>query len=82
MKYPNKVENFVFEKSLKDVQFPLAIKLCLIQSDIDNEIYENFGYKDQVSFYMGKSKFAKHLIGWNGHTKNGTTIAPVQGGKE
>ena len=77
MHYPKFVENLVYEKNLSDIQFPLAIKLCLIRRDFER--YRKVGYHDDNHFYLGISKFSKNMIGWNGHTKNGNTIAPVKG---
>ena len=79
MVYHKQVEHFVYEKSLKEVQFPLAIKLCLFRYKNYDAGFEKLGYEDVTSFYKGISKFPGNWTGWNGHTENGSTVAPVEG---
>ena len=67
-----------YEMDLKDIEFPLTFKICYERDD-QLEIFQNLGY-DRIyyDFYKGRSMYNSSLYGWNGHTKNETTIIPVE----
>ena len=71
----------VERKDLKEIEFPLAFKLCEDQgSNQDNiENYRKFGYNNSRGFFRGESMFNKSLWGWNGHTRNNSIIGTVKG---
>ena len=70
--YLNPVNTSVkhFEKKLKDISFPINIKLCLEQ-DNQIEMLKELGYQDTWYFYAGQSKYNSNVVGWNGHTQSG-----------
>ena len=64
----------VHDKLLKDVSFPILFKLCGKEIHDSSKRFRIFGYKDELEFYAGKSKFSRKNFGWNGHTENGSTL--------
>ena len=75
-----------FENDLKNIEFPISFQFCLKDSSVKTisreAIFMALGYKNVGGFFRGQSKFNKTLFGWNGHYKNGSTIAPVEGMKK
>ena len=69
----------VYEKHLKDMEFPLAVTLCLFDISSKFSKYTKQGYKNPADFFLGKSLFNKSLVGWSGHTKDGQTLGTPQG---
>ena len=71
-----------YENDLKIIEFPVTFKFCFMASDTNRErrnwIFKKYGYKTIVQFFRGQSKFDKTLVGWNGHTENGTTMTSTQ----
>ena len=70
------------EKNLDEIEFPLSFKFCIFETkDKKNSKnrFNQFGYEDNVNFFMGFSKYNKSIIGWGGHTENGSTLASVKG---
>ena len=66
------------DKSLKDIDFPLFIQMCV--SEIEKtDIFTHFGYDNEIEFYFGKSAYNDSLFGWNGHLPNGSTIGTIKG---
>ena len=76
---PNRPEIKVYDKALKDVPFPILFKLCGKEIQNSSRRFKEYGYKNERDFYSGKSKFSKSLVGWNGHTENGSTLETVKG---
>ena len=64
----------VHDKLMKDVPFPILLKLCGKEIHDSSKRFRIFGYKDEIEFYAGKSKFSSKNFGWNGHTENGSTL--------
>ena len=79
--YPPYPEIKVFEKELKDITFPILFKICGKELRHASRRFNNFGYATESNFYGGISKFSKNntIVGWNGHTENGSTIGPLTG---
>ena len=66
------------DKSLKDIDFPLFIQMCV--SEIEkSHIFTKLGYKHEIAFYFGQSAYNDSLFGWNGHLPNGSTIGTLEG---
>ena len=70
----------IYEKSLNEIEFPLSIKLCASEdSESDIMRHNNSGYERNFYFFLGQSMFNKSLIGWSGHTQDGSFLGPVKG---
>ena len=79
--HPNLPQIEYFEKNLDEIEFPLSFKFCIFETkDKKNNKnrFNQFGYEDNVNFFMGFSKYNKSIIGWGGHTENGSTLASVK----
>ena len=37
------------------------------------------GYEDVKNYYYGRSFYNKSIMGWAGHTENGSTLGSVEG---
>ena len=66
-------------EDLKDVDFPVSFKMCLTELANSSKRYEKVGYHDELDFFWGRSKFNSNLIGWNGHTEEGSTYGSIKG---
>ena len=69
----------VYKKELKDIEFPITFKLCLLENNRSSERYKRLGYTTSIGFYSGQSMFDGNVVGWNGHTRNTTTLASLKG---
>ena len=76
---PTHPEIIVYERELKDISFPILLKVCGKERDNSSQRFRNYGYEDESAFLGGFSKFNNMIVGWNGHTENGTTIGPLKG---
>lgn len=79
MYYPNLPEIKVYKRDLKEIEFPFSFLLCAYNLQNDTVKYSKFGYKDEVDFFRGRSKFNNSLVGWGGHAENGSHIGTVEG---
>ena len=74
-----------YENDLNNIEFPITFKFCFMASDTNRErrnwIFKKFGYNSIVQFFRGQSMFDKSLVGWSGHTENGTTMTSTEGKK-
>ena len=79
--YPTHPEIKVYEKELKEVSFPILFKICGKEKKDSSTKFRNFGYADELDFFGGISMFSRNntIVGWNGHTENGSTIGPLKG---
>ena len=77
---PTHPETEVYDR---DVHFPILLKICGREVRDSSRRFITLGYANDVEFYGGISKFSKNqtIVGWNGHTENGTTIGPLAGEK-
>ena len=57
----------VSEMQLKDLDFPLNIKVCFRPS-LNKTALKKLGYLDKAMFIVGRSRFNGSLIGWGGHS--------------
>ena len=69
----------VYSKDLNQISFPLTFKLCVTEQENFTERYTKMGYADEHSFFTGKSIFDEELIGWGGHSRNGSSLHHVLG---
>ena len=77
--YPPNPDIKVYDKTLKDLPFPILFKLCGKEIHNSSERFKVFGYRNNKPFFGGRSKFSRNVFGWNGHTQNGSTIGSVSG---
>ena len=70
-----------YNKELKDIDFPIAFQFCIEEKNTDEKVKlaSDLGYRDLYDFFKGKSKFNNSIVGWSGHTENGSTIGSVEG---
>ena len=78
--YPELPTIHVYDKELRNIRFPISFRVCAEEAKqvID---YEKYGYHDQLEYFRGRSKYNKTIIGWAGHSENGSTIGTVEGKK-
>ena len=68
----------VYQRQLRDLEFPLAFIVCLGDWGDGPIKYERAGYKDQDNFFTGHRNSGD--FGWYGHQmENGSTIRSVEG---
>ena len=69
-----------YKNNLKEIDFPIAFKFCIEEKgENDTSKLKDLGYKDLSDFFYGISMFNDPIVGWAGHTKNGSTIGSVEG---
>ena len=70
----------IYEKSLSEIEFPISIKLCALE-DTESDVmrHNTSGYERNFRFFLGQSMFNKSLIGWSGHTQDGSFLGSVKG---
>ena len=74
----------MFQSSFSDSSvetFPILLKVCGKERDNGSQRFRNYGYDGERDFFGGFSKFNDMIVGWNGHTENGSTIGPLKGKK-
>ena len=76
--YPENQSVRVHKENLKDLDFPVYFKLCARELENDTEKYQRLGYRDYFNFYVGDSMYNRSLVGWNGHSPNGSTLGSVE----
>ena len=76
---PELPEIKVYKRSLDQLDFPLFFKVCIFENRNTTRRYQNVGYSDELSFFRGVSTFNESLVGWSGHSSNGSTLASVEG---
>ena len=62
--------------TIKD--FPVVFKIC-IKPGFNSDGLKYVGYSDIWSYFVGESRYNSSLIGWAGHTKEGTAFSDVAG---
>ena len=77
--YPTNPDLKVYNKALSDMPFPILFKLCGKEIRHSSERFQLLGYRNEIPFFSGRSKFSVNVFGWNGHTENGSTIGAVSG---
>ena len=76
---PNLPSIRVFEKDLKDVEFPLVFRICINKINQDDTELIKLGYSQYNSYFRGISMYNRSNIGWRGHTEDGKTIGTGTG---
>ena len=75
---PVELNTLVSEIALKDIDFPLDIKICAEPAFNERAIF-NAGYeRKSYKYFLGKSRFNKTVVGWAGHTKDYGTVGSVE----
>ena len=70
----------VYKKKLEKLEyFPISLKLCAKKASSVDNVFRKFGYSHDYKFFIGESYHNASIKGWNGHTRNGTTIASLNG---
>ena len=78
LKYPQYPSIRMRKTELRNIDFPLVFKFC-VRDVKKTEKFKKLGYDSSYNVFIGKSKFNESLFGWNGHTKNYSTLMPVRG---
>ena len=68
-----------YKKNIEDIEFPISFILCINSNDKGLEKMNQFGYLDEWYFFSGVSKFNDSIIGWAGHSKNGSIYETAEG---
>ena len=76
---PDLPEVKYYKKNIKDIDFPIAFQICIIENNNDAKKYWDLGYMDLFEFFNGNSRFNDSVVGWAGHTENGSSIGSVEG---
>ena len=69
----------IVKKDLREIEFPLSFRICIFDEENHDKRYRQFGYKSTMSFFRGSSMFNSSIVGWGGHSENGSTMASVKG---
>ena len=76
--YPELPTIHVYDKDLRNIRFPISFRVCAEEAKPSRN-YEKYGYNNQMEYFRGRSRYNKTLIGWAGHTENGSNIGTVEG---
>ena len=79
--HPNLPLIEIVEKDFNEIEFPLSFRLCVFDKENHDDKYKRFGYYKDNRFFTGQNMFNRSIVGWGGHTKNGSTLASVKGDK-
>ena len=79
--FPSNPSIKVYKKDLKDIAFPIALKLCVEERTDFHKRYRDLGYDSVYKFFRGMSVYERIWLGWSGHGSNGdgTTLGSVNG---
>ena len=69
---PTMTHTEVRELQMKDLDFPLDIKVC-VKPDFNETALEELGYGDASDYILGRSKFNPSMVGWGGHSGKSLT---------
>jgi hypothetical protein len=72
---PSQTNTVVKESNLKDIDFPVVLKICAAPGFNDSALKEA-GYDDAGYYFGGWSRYNSSILGWAGHTNT----SGVQGG--
>ena len=67
-----------YSRNLKDIDFPIAFRICAEKLQDEEEKFNSVGYRNMFDFFLGQSMYGS-AYGWAGHSKNGSIIGPVEG---
>ena len=79
---PTMTHTEVKDVPLEDMDFPLDIKICFGPSAFNNTALKELGYRDELYYMLGVSKFNKfefnsstsYVIGWGGHNNHSDPV--------
>ena len=74
LKYPDHPSLMTYKEDLTNLQFPMTFQICVQAMEKIFDRYYKIGYADVNQVFSGESRFSKALYGWNGHTKNQSTL--------
>ena len=77
--YPEYPTIAVYEKDLKDIDFPLSFRLCVNEPRNGLARFKSVGYRTYASLFFGISMYNDTVYGWKGHFENGSTFNSVEG---
>ena len=63
--------------ALRDVDFPLVAKICIIPGFNQTALHE-VGYQATWEYFIGQSKFNGSVFGWAGHTNDSRIVGTVE----
>ena len=74
-------EIIIKNKKIMDVYMPLSFIFCLrnVNTTFENEKYQKAGYESIHKFFSGTSIYNESVVGWLGHTENGSTYDSLEG---
>ena len=67
--FPSLLNTDTSEVDLKDIEFPLTIKICA-EPGFNETAIKEAGYKKTSYYFKGISRFNSSLVGWAGHTED------------
>ena len=76
--YPDNPSVRVYDKDLKDIEFPLSFKICLRELNRDLRYQQN-GYNDIYAFFRGQPSYGRRYFGWPGRDENKSSLGTVTG---
>ena len=68
-----------YKKDLKEIDFPTTYQICISEKKDYTKKYWDLGYMDLFEFFNGNSRFNDSVVGWAGHTENGSSMGSVEG---
>ncbi len=77
--YPEIPSVRVYDKDIKDIEFPLSFKFCLREQYDALKRYNKIGYFDKWAFFEGRPNYNKSYYGWAGRDRNKSTLGTVTG---
>ena len=77
--YPENPSVRVYDKDLKDIEFPLSFKICVREQYGVLQRYQDIGYYDIYAFFRGQPSYNRRYFGWAGRDRNKSTLGTVTG---
>ena len=74
---PSLPEVKYYKRDLNEIDFPIAFQLCIGENNYSHINYKDLGYDNLFDFFHGKSQFNDSIVGWAGHTENGSSLGSV-----
>jgi hypothetical protein len=76
--WPTHTVTSTVNRNLSDIDFPVLFKICIKPGFNDTALRE-VGYNNSFDYFLGISKYNRSLLGWAGHTPQGTAFSNVTG---
>ena len=77
--YPENPSVRVYDKDLKDIEFPLSFKIRVREQNDVKQRYQKIGYKHNDDFFRGQPSDDTLYFGWAGRGRNKSTLGTVTG---